>query len=174
MFTSSVSLTGTSSLTTFLSIESFASKIIDFDIAIQVKDEDEEVVGQCGTEVWMAPEVEMLLMYSPIKADRWSCGRVLLCLLNQLGGKRRASEGDWDQAKCARSQAATFITHSGPIGFLYGPMADDESKAPRAGQDTMEADMEHPDTKKQRLAVLDPNEKKVDVLRAFEPQGTSN
>ncbi|KAH9987774.1 kinase-like domain-containing protein [Russula compacta] len=36
----------------------FSLKIIDFDIAIQVKDEDEEVVGQCRMEVWMTPEVE--------------------------------------------------------------------------------------------------------------------
>ncbi|KAH9952844.1 kinase-like domain-containing protein, partial [Russula dissimulans] len=52
-------------------------KIIDFDIAMQVKDEDEEVDGQCGTKHWIAPEIEEKLMYSPIKADRWSTGRVL-------------------------------------------------------------------------------------------------
>src|SRR5712672_1119708 len=34
----------------------FCLKIIDFDIAMQVKDEDEEVADQCGTKGWIAPE----------------------------------------------------------------------------------------------------------------------
>jgi len=65
-------------------------KIADFDIAMQVKDEDEEVNDQCGTKGWMAPEVEnKSSTYSPIKADRWSCGRVLLYLLDEcLKGER--------------------------------------------------------------------------------------
>jgi serine/threonine protein kinase len=59
--------------------------MIDFDIAMQVKDEDEEVDDQCGTKHWMAPEVKKKSStYSPIKADRWSCGRVLLYLLDEL------------------------------------------------------------------------------------------
>ena len=57
----------------------FCLKIIDFDIAMQVK--DEEVYGQCGTKHWQAPEIEEKLTYSPIKADRWSIGRVLQYLL---------------------------------------------------------------------------------------------
>jgi len=57
----------------------FCLKIIDFDIAMQVK--DEEVYGQCGTKHWQAPEIEEKLTYSPIKADRWSTGRVLQYLL---------------------------------------------------------------------------------------------
>ncbi|KIY46356.1 kinase-like protein, partial [Fistulina hepatica ATCC 64428] len=53
-------------------------KIIDFDFAIRVKNEDEEVSDHCGTKGWLAPEVENKLpMYSPIKADRWSCGHVI-------------------------------------------------------------------------------------------------
>ncbi|KAH9960197.1 kinase-like domain-containing protein [Russula dissimulans] len=65
----------------------FCLKIIGFDIAIQVKDEDEEVDDRCGTMGWVAPEIEMKrkVMYSPIKADRWSCGHVLLWILNKLG-----------------------------------------------------------------------------------------
>ena len=59
-------------------------KIIDFDIALQLKDEDEEVDDRCGTAHWMAPEIEEKSRYSPIKADRWSCGRVILCLLHEL------------------------------------------------------------------------------------------
>ena len=64
----------------------FCLKIIDFDVAMQVEDEDEEVDGYCGTKYWMAPEVgKAPLMYSPIKADRWSCGQVILYLLDELG-----------------------------------------------------------------------------------------
>ena len=62
----------------------FSLKIIDFDVAMQVKDEDEVVFGQCGTKGWMAPEIEEKSMYSPIKADRWSSGRVLLYLLDEF------------------------------------------------------------------------------------------
>jgi len=64
--------------------ENFCLKIIDFDIAMRVEDEDEEVGDQCGTKGWMAPEVEKKLRHSPIKADRWSCGRVILYLLDKF------------------------------------------------------------------------------------------
>ncbi|KAF8437702.1 hypothetical protein L210DRAFT_3340415, partial [Boletus edulis BED1] len=37
--------------------KSFNLKIIDFDIAMLVEDEDEEVDDQCETRDWMAPEV---------------------------------------------------------------------------------------------------------------------
>jgi serine/threonine protein kinase len=50
--------------------EDFCLKVIDFDIAIKVKDEDEEVDGEYGMEHWMAPKVKaQLSMYSPIRAD---------------------------------------------------------------------------------------------------------
>ncbi|TFK46461.1 kinase-like protein, partial [Heliocybe sulcata] len=62
----------------------FCLKIIDFDLALQVRDEDEEVTNYNGTEGWMAPEVEKELPHSPIKADRWSCGHLLLHLLDRL------------------------------------------------------------------------------------------
>ena len=61
----------------------FCLKIIDFDMAMQVKGENEVVEGQCGTRGWMAPEMENS-MYSPIKADRWSTGKVLLHLLDKF------------------------------------------------------------------------------------------
>jgi serine/threonine protein kinase len=68
--------------------EDFCLKVIDFDIAIQVKDEDEEVDGEYGTEGWMAPEVEaQSSTYSPIRADRWSCGRVIIFLFEKFGKK---------------------------------------------------------------------------------------
>jgi len=61
----------------------FSLKIIDFDLAMQVKDEDEVVNDQCGTKGWLAPEIVEKSMYSPIKADRWASGRVLLYLLSR-------------------------------------------------------------------------------------------
>jgi serine/threonine protein kinase len=59
----------------------FSLKIIDFDVAMQLDSEDEVVEDQCGTKGWMAPEIEEMSMYSPIKADRWSTGKVLDYLL---------------------------------------------------------------------------------------------
>jgi len=50
---------------------------------MQVKGGDEEVNDRCGTKGWVAPEVEKEVMYSPIKADRWSCGHILLYLLDK-------------------------------------------------------------------------------------------
>ena len=67
--------------------QDFCLKIIDFGIAIQLKDEDEvdEVDDECGSKYWMVPEVEKKsTMYSRI-TDRWSCGRVLLYLLDRFG-----------------------------------------------------------------------------------------
>ena len=58
-------------------------KIIDFDIAMKVEDENTKIEEYWGTEGWTAPEIGKeggpTPMYSPIKADRWSCGRVILC-----------------------------------------------------------------------------------------------
>jgi serine/threonine protein kinase len=71
----------------------FCLKIIDFDIAMRVEDEDEEVDDQCGTKNWMAPEVEKRLRHSPIKADRWACGRVLLFLLDKFGTEDESLKG---------------------------------------------------------------------------------
>jgi serine/threonine protein kinase len=66
--------------------EDFCLKVIDFDIAIKIKDEDEEVDGEYGTKGWMAPEVEaQSSTYSPIRADRWSCGQVIIYLLEEFG-----------------------------------------------------------------------------------------
>ncbi|KAH8981800.1 kinase-like domain-containing protein [Lactarius akahatsu] len=62
--------------------DDFCLQIIDFDVAIQVQDENTEVDEYRGTRDWTAPEMGEEdgppAWYSPIKADRWSCGRVLL------------------------------------------------------------------------------------------------
>ncbi|KAF8480135.1 hypothetical protein DFH94DRAFT_692479 [Russula ochroleuca] len=64
-------------------------KIIDFDVAIEVQDENTKIDEYRGTKNWTAPEMGEeegpTAMYSPIKADRWSCGRVLL----RHGGRER-------------------------------------------------------------------------------------
>jgi len=55
--------------------------IIDFDISVHVDGPETLINYRCGTPGWMAPEIERLdgprLLYSPIRADLWSCGLVL-------------------------------------------------------------------------------------------------
>jgi serine/threonine protein kinase len=77
-----------------VSKEDFCLKVIDFDVAVKVKDEDEEVDGEYGTEGWMAPEVEAQpSRYSPVRADRWSCGQVIMYLLEVFGTKHERLTG---------------------------------------------------------------------------------
>ena len=65
-----------------IAIHDFILKIIDYDIAIKVEDENTEMCKYCGTMGWTAPEIGKedgpMPMYRPIKADRWSCGHVIL------------------------------------------------------------------------------------------------
>ena len=139
--------------------ENFCLKIIDFDIAMRVEDEDEEVDDHCGTKNWMAPEVEMKLRHSPIKADRWACGRVLLFLLDKFGKedkslrafatnlmaynpKHRPSLLEW----C--NDSAPLLPDVGTVGKF------DAKKASQPRRDPVEVDKENmkpPDAKKQRL-----------------------
>lgn len=55
--------------------------IIDFGMSLRVDDEETLVTGFCGTPSWTAPEVVREggpeMTYSAIRADRWSCGRML-------------------------------------------------------------------------------------------------
>ena len=60
----------------------FRLKIVDFDIAMEVQDENSEIAECSPGYYWTAPEAREsdglpLPMYSPIKADRWSCGNVI-------------------------------------------------------------------------------------------------
>ncbi|KAL4257701.1 hypothetical protein AB1N83_010080 [Pleurotus pulmonarius] len=65
--------------------DTFCLKIIDFDVAVQVHGADEEVDDHCGTEGWVAPEIAMRVpRYSPIRADRWSCGAVIVYILGRV------------------------------------------------------------------------------------------
>ena len=55
--------------------------IIDFDISVRVDGPDALIDRWCGTPGWMAPEIGHedgpVCWYSPIRADLWSCGRML-------------------------------------------------------------------------------------------------
>ena len=66
--------------------------IIDFDISVRVDDPDSMIDQWLGTPPWMAPEIGdqhgPRRLYSPIRADLWSCGLVLQYLA------RRGKEGD--------------------------------------------------------------------------------
>jgi serine/threonine protein kinase len=137
----------------------FYLKIIDFDIAIRVKDEDEEVDDCCGTKTWMAPEVEMKLRHSPIKADRWACGHVVLFLLdefrkedNHLRAFARKLTAHYPKQ---RPSLLEWCSHSTPALLEVGNVRKaGESKAWRVQQDPVEVGGENtmsPKAKKQRL-----------------------
>jgi hypothetical protein len=132
----------------------FCLKIIDFDIAMRVKNEDEEVNDQCGTHHWIAPEIEQKLMYSPIKADRWSTGRVLLYLVKE-------SEKEEEQfMTIARKLMAPNPKRRPSILDVAASLPDvdnaaNESRASRTRKDRVEGDEETakpPSVKRRRLS----------------------
>jgi serine/threonine protein kinase len=133
----------------------FCLKIIDFDVAMQVKDEYEVVEGQCGTKGWMAPEMVEESMYSPIKADRWSTGQVLLYLLNKF------SKEDTVLRMTARRLAAHNPDQRSSILQLAALSSDVANaavgrKVSRSLQNTVEAGAEiakPPKAKKQKISM---------------------
>ncbi|KAJ8509387.1 hypothetical protein ONZ45_g8431 [Pleurotus djamor] len=63
--------------------DDFALKLIDFGFAIEVRDENDQVRDLTGTKGWNPPEIEEgWPKHSPIKADRWACGNVVLYILD--------------------------------------------------------------------------------------------
>ncbi|KAF8501598.1 kinase-like domain-containing protein [Russula emetica] len=136
----------------------FCLKMIDFDVAMRVRDEHEVVDGQCGTEGWMAPEIEEKSMYSPIKADRWSTGQVLLYFLNKFRGE------DTVLRTTARKLTAHNPERRSSMLQVAASLSDVvtneavERKASRSLQVTAEVDRENvkPQTvKKQKLSAHD-------------------
>jgi serine/threonine protein kinase len=132
-------------------------KIIDFDIAMQVEDEDQQVDDQCGTKGWMAPEVEKKSRHSPIRADRWACGRVLLYLLDEF---KNEDESLTAVARCLSAydpkQRPSLIGASSVTPPLFSDVGNvcSASKRMRPSQDPTEVEGENvelPDTKKQKL-----------------------
>jgi len=138
--------------------EDFCLKIIDFDIAMRVKDEDEEVDDQYGTKNWMAPEVEKNLRHSPIKADRWACGRVLLFLLDTFGkdeslrGFARSLMADNPKHRPSLHESCNdSAPRFSDIGTVWN---SNVKKASRPRWDAVGVDKENmklPNAKKQRL-----------------------
>ena len=55
--------------------------------------EDERVEGAYDTPGWMAPEILNQDAFSPIRADRWSCDKVLLYFLEE----RRTEGGELER-----------------------------------------------------------------------------
>jgi serine/threonine protein kinase len=55
--------------------------IIDFDISVRVDGPNPLIDRWCGTPGWMAPEIGHQdgpkCLYSPIRADLWTCGLML-------------------------------------------------------------------------------------------------
>ena len=139
--------------------QGFCLKIIDFDIALQVKNEDEEVDDHCGTSHWIAPEIEEKLSYSPIKADGWSCGHVVLCVLDEVrkDDKRLRTIGRKLEAPNPKLRPSLLEWPSwldAPLSNVANVMKAGERKASRLLQDTMEGNEENTKfrkVKKQRL-----------------------
>jgi serine/threonine protein kinase len=62
--------------------------IIDFDISVRVDGPNHFTDIWCGTVGWMAPEIGgPNRLYSPIRADLWSCGRVIRYLIGYNSSK---------------------------------------------------------------------------------------
>ena len=131
----------------------FSLKINDFDVAMQLESEDEVVEGLCGTKGWMAPEIEEMSMYSPIKADRWSIGKVLHYLLVKF------NEGNMVLRTTARKLTAPSAEQRPSMLQVAASLSDVanvtvERKALLSLQDTAEVDGENakPPMKKQKLS----------------------
>jgi hypothetical protein len=107
----------------------------------------------------MAPEIEEKSVYSPIKADRWSAGKVLLYLLEKF------SEEDMVLKATARKLTADNRGQRPSMLQVAASLSDVanvtvEKKALRSLQDTTEVDVENVKplmVKKQKLSVPDGN-----------------
>jgi tRNA A-37 threonylcarbamoyl transferase component Bud32 len=139
----------------------FRLQIIDFDVAIKVQDENTEVDKYRGTKNWTAPEMGdeegPTPMYSPIKADRWSCGRVLLCHIMVKRDKRLSKFADQLMANDPQQRPSLL---EWPQWFSALPnvanVHKDGGKESRPWQDMIEVEgesMNPPDAKKPRLVV---------------------
>jgi serine/threonine protein kinase len=137
--------------------ENFCLKIIDFGVSTQLKNEDEEVSDYCGTKGWIAPEIRREMgAYNPIRADRWSCGLVILHLLGTLKKKNEVLEEkakklktDDPQLRPSLLQWQTWATtqHSSDES---GRNEETMSRIRRRLTDASEAHIDIPETKKPR------------------------
>ena len=133
----------------------FCLKIIDFDVAMKVNDEDEVVDGQCGTKGWMAPEMEEKSMYNPIKADRWSTGQVLLYLLNLFKKEDTVLRTTARKLAVYNPDQRSSILQVAALPSDVANVAV-ERKASRSPQNTVEVGQENakpPRVKKQKISM---------------------
>jgi serine/threonine protein kinase len=131
----------------------FCVKIIDFDVAMQVEGEDDVVDGQCGTKGWMAPEMEEKSMYSPIKANRWSTGQVLLYLLNKSRKEDKVLRTTARKLSTHDPNQRSSMVQAAALPSVVANVAV-EGKASRSLQESMGVDGETakpPRVKKQKL-----------------------
>jgi len=142
----------------------FRLQVIDFDVAIKVKDENTETDEYRGTKGWTAPEMGEeegpTPMYSPIKADRWSCGRVLLRhIMVRRGDKRLWEFADQLMANDPQQRPSLLEWHkwSAPLSNMANVLKDG-GKESRSRKDMTEVDgesMNPPDAKRPRLSGLE-------------------
>jgi serine/threonine protein kinase len=121
---------------------------------MQVEDEDQQVDDQCGTKGWMAPEVEKKSRHSPIRADRWACGRILLCLLKEFKNEDECltafarCHSAYDPKQRPSLIGASSVTP--PTLFSdAGNVCSASKRKARPSQDPMEVE-ENANTKKRR------------------------
>ncbi|KAH9002854.1 kinase-like domain-containing protein [Lactarius deliciosus] len=141
--------------------DAFHLQIIDFDAAVQVQDENTETDEYRGTEDWTAPEMGKedgpTPMHSPIKADRWSCGRVLLRYI-MLGKGAGPLSKFAEQLMADDPQKRPSLLEWDKWSAAYSDMANVLGKEVRPGEDMVEVDgesMKPPDAKKPRLEVTE-------------------
>ena len=104
--------------------------IIDFDIAVRVDGKDALIDRRCGTLEWMAPEIgredEPKRLYSPIRADLWSCGLVLQYLASKGAVKENPFEGLTYRLLNKNPQLRPLLRPQGPFTFTVGhPLSED-------------------------------------------------
>jgi serine/threonine protein kinase len=146
----------------------FSVKMIDFDVAMQVEDEDEVVEGQCGTKSWMAPEIEEKSMYSPIKADRWSTGQVLLYLLNNFWGEYTVLSTNARELTAHNPEHRPSMLQVAPSLSDVASVVVEKEKAWQPLQFRVEDDggnAKPPRAKKQKLQVSVPGEQEGGARR---------
>ncbi|KAH9168843.1 kinase-like domain-containing protein [Lactarius sanguifluus] len=141
--------------------DNFCLLIIDFDVAIEVQDENTEVDEYRGTRDWTAPEMGEedgpRAWYSPIKADRWSCGRVLLHHILVGKGDNRLSRFASQLMSRDPEQRPSLIGWSAVLLSDMGKVLTVRGKDSRPREEVVDVDgvsiMEAPDAKKPRLSV---------------------
>ncbi|KAI0257396.1 kinase-like domain-containing protein [Lactifluus subvellereus] len=106
--------------------------IIDFDISVRVDGPDVLIDRWCGTPKWMAPEIGHedgpKYLYSPIRADLWSCGLMLRYLASKGVVKgspfstltRQLLNKNPQRRPLLHLQSSGLVTGSHPLGDLNG------------------------------------------------------